>query len=328
MMLQVTNRNGSNATWARTRCPILLQARCALRVSLLGALTVAEVALANTETASSSTGETVTPNADLEQAAAPSSPVALTTPAVTTPARQQPPGEAPPVAPTGTDPASAEVDRLEELFRYFDSEYREFQLWGALAAIGSAAVTIPMGFFIRKHSDPNSLAAPLVLGLGAGELAGGIVLLAEPGGSDSDLAKLSTSLSKERATNRPSSEILRFFEAEWKQRADAARSLRHIWGVATMSVGVLGLGAGSYFAISDVSGVSRSDRTTFSATCLGVGGISLILGVRSFLLESPVELSWKVRRAGKPLHSSRLLQLDMAPLPLPGGGALAIGGIF
>lgn len=217
------------------------------------------------------------------------------------------------------DNSATQLAQLEEIFKHYDSEFSRFQLWGGLAAIGAGAVTIPMGFAIRNHSD--SIAAPVVLGLGAGEVVGGAVLLLGSSGSDAEFAKLSVFLTQERSTGKTSVEILRSVEEEWKRRADASQSMRRLGGVLGTSVGIIGLGTGTYFALSDVSGTSASERATLSALCLGVGGVSLMLGIRSFFFENPVEIAWRVRNAGRVIRSAQFLKLGVSPAPLPGGGA-------
>jgi len=224
--------------------------------------------------------------------------------------------------------SSAEVEQLGKMFDSYHSDFRKFQLLGAASLTVLGAITIPVGIAIRNHSNSQLLVGPIVIGLGAGEIGGATALILGSSGSDPDLSELATFLHQERARTSDSSSVLRAVETEWSRRVDGNRAYRMVGGVLGMTLGVLGTAGGTVFALSDISQLSRNDRYEIAAMGFSVGAFGLIAGMRSFFFESPIEVAWKVRHTGQPLRSSKQTQFGVIPVPLLGGGALAVEGKF
>jgi hypothetical protein len=167
-----------------------------------------------------------------------------------------------------------------------------------------------------------------VIGLGAGELAGGFVLLLGSSGSDADFARLADSLVEQQRSGKAASDVLRAIEAEWGQRARQASNIRFVGGILGVSAGAVGIGCGTYFAQAGASPSDKNQRNNLAAACFTLGGIGLVFGMREFFFESASEVAWKTRQAGRARASEKRLEIHVAPSFLPGGGALGVHGWY
>jgi hypothetical protein len=239
-----------------------------------------------------------------------------TAPVVVAPAPAPSTPAAPDPVPTRAASANEEnVAHLGETLERFESQFRTFQTAGGLSLLGAGALTLPVGIVIRKNS--RSVAGSLVIGLGTGELAGGLVLLLGSSGADADFASLNTSLKSRRAAGKAPFDILSSIELEWKAKAGAAHSRREIIGAISTGVGVLGLGTGTILSAKSVSGLSNSERYGDSAALLAIGGVSLLLGLRELCFEDPIEVAWHARQASQTFLNARTLRIsDVTYAPL------------
>jgi hypothetical protein len=166
----------------------------------------------------------------------------------------------------------------------------------------------------------------IAIGVGAGELAGGITLLLGGSGSARSSSDLYELLQERRRAGTPPARIVAEVEDAWRRSAEAAQASRRLAGGAGVGLGVLCVGAGSYLVMQRVSGLSASERFGYAATFLGVGGMSLILGMRSLFIEDTVEVGWRSYHAQG--AGQRLRLSDVAVVRVPGGTTVTLVGRF
>jgi hypothetical protein len=86
-------------------------------------------------------------------------------------------------------------------------------------------------------------------------------------------------------------------EQAWYEKATAARRARFRTGLVATGAGVVLMGLGSAIALADVqipsNTVRSEDRGVYASLCFGFGGLSLSSGIRTLLLEDPIESSWQ-----------------------------------
>lgn len=166
--------------------------------------------------------------------------------------------------------------------------------------------------------DDRSTARSMATGLSVtGALVaatGGAVLLANTGGNDNrtevglgliaggtgfalgSVLGLATSPAGEHekllATAR-SGAALDVVERDWQARADHARKLRHVVGVAAFALGALG------FAGAAVSASSEEPRSAWTVGLLSFGFAECILGTLAFSQPTTIESSWQTYRRSK-----------------------------
>ncbi|HEU4577099.1 MAG TPA: hypothetical protein VFS67_02520 [Polyangiaceae bacterium] len=110
-------------------------------------------------------------------------------------------------------------------------------------------------------------------------------------------------------------------DAAWKAKADEARTLRHVAGIADLSAGALGITAGSLLA-AGVGDLNHSDRLGWSVGSFVAGGLLTLGGVVTLLVPSSTEKGYQIA------FPASAVRMDVALAPAPGGGTLQLSGSF
>jgi hypothetical protein len=251
----------------------------------------------------------------------PVAPTAATPSPIRAPAATNPPQATrePPLAP---DPASAELERIDALISHYDRNFKQYQLWGSVTFLASAAVTIPAGIALMNRSA-NNVAGAAVLGLGVGEAVGALVLMIGSSGEDTDFVALADAVNAARQSGDPPWEQLARIEAAWKKRAAEAHASRQIAGVSGLALGVAGLAGGTYLALAHLESFSKNAQYGAAAACYGLSALGFGLGVRSFFFEAPSETAWRTYQAGRGVRSAKL-----SVGAVPGGAELELHASF
>lgn len=215
--------------------------------------------------------------------------------------------------------------RLQALLQHDNDSFQEYRLWGGLGFSAAGVLTLPMGIAIRHH-DEGRVGGVIAIGVGAGELAGGIALLAGGSGSARSPSDLYELLQERRRAGTPPARIVAEIEDAWRRSAEAAQASRRLAGGVGVGLGVLCIGAGSYLEVQRVSGLSASERFGYAAAFLGVGGMSLILGMRSLFIEDTVEVGW--RSYHEQGAGMRVRLSDVAVARVAGATTVALVGGF
>jgi hypothetical protein len=233
-----------------------------------------------------------------------------------------------PAAPTAaTDEQELEV--LTGLLTNLSSPSRGFRAWGGISALALGGATVPAGIAMFDKGY-NSFAATITLALGAGEVIGGILVLAFPSGPSARFQELSNLAEEQRAAGKSPGEIVSQVENKWRENADGSRSLRHVVGLLGVGTGTVCLAGGMYLAFADVpsTSLSKTEQYGFSAALLGLGYAGIIFGLQAFFFEEPVEAAWKTYIRAKPRRTSLLKLRGIGYAPAPGGGVLSLGATF
>ncbi|GAC1351415.1 MAG: hypothetical protein NVS3B20_06200 [Polyangiales bacterium] len=240
-----------------------------------------------------------------------------------------------PVAPASAPQPHPVVDerhelvKLESLLHRLADEGRGYRTYGALAALASGAATLPAGIVMARQ-DERSLY-PFVIGLGAGELVGGILILAW---NPDPFAHLQRSFDERKAAGMAPDKIVLETEREWRDEAKHTRLARKVvGGIATVVGGAsLGLGAWLAFSNSALSNLTPPERRGFATAFLGLGYLSAIVGLQTYFFETPIESSYQTYSqlvASPAITGSRArVSPRIGFAPLPGGGSIALVGSF
>ncbi|MFO0677078.1 MAG: hypothetical protein U0169_11110 [Polyangiaceae bacterium] len=178
---------------------------------------------------------------------------------------------------------------------------------GVVAAVSGASLVgaglVAHFEFDQTYGQPLAITGATILALGAWSLVlpGPLERLA----SDDSLA---------------APDALR---AAWKDKAQVERKNRRVTGVVTMALGALAAGSGLTLAFADL-GMSPSARRDWSIAAL-VGAGSLVgSGLVSFLVESDVEVGYRVAYG----EGATRTHLTAGFAPASGGGTAFVGGSF
>jgi hypothetical protein len=222
----------------------------------------------------------------------------------------------------GTVGKDQNLRQVEVLLLTYSEQERSRRLWVGLSALAAGAVTIPLGFVITRHTADDSFVGHVVLGLGGGQVGGGLAALVMP---ESGLPRLARALEESRAAGKTPAEILAAVEVEWERLADEARSTRQVVGIVGLSITVLALGGASYLALSDTSGLSSEARYNGSAALLGLGTLSLLGGLQALFVETSVETGWRTYRM---IGRTQAPVIGFTMVPTTGGGMVQLTGSF
>jgi hypothetical protein len=227
-----------------------------------------------------------------------------------------------------SDTSAAELARVESLLKHYDVAFEKYQLWAGLSVLAVGGITLPLGFVIHKQTGSSSPAGLIVIGVGGGEVGAGLLVTLGSSGLNADFTRLYDSLDQQRSSGKSPAAILVAVESEWKKRAEAARSIRRLTGVIETGLGVAAIGTGTYLTLEDVGGLSKEQRYNSSAALLGLGGVSLMFGLRTFFFEDEIEVAWSSRHADTRPATSLLGFGKVAYVPMRGGGVFSLRGAF
>jgi hypothetical protein len=112
-------------------------------------------------------------------------------------------------------------------------------------------------------------------------------------------------------------------EGAWRMKAQHARGRRHAGGVMSLSLGAIGIGAGSVLA-AGVGDMSKTRRENWAISTLAVGGAFAISGVIALLRRTSMERGYE---AAYP-SASPTARLDVSVAPGANGASLMLSGQF
>jgi len=110
-------------------------------------------------------------------------------------------------------------------------------------------------------------------------------------------------------------------DVAWKAKAEQARTLRHVSGITSLTLGAGSLTAGALLA-GGVGDLSGSDRTAWSIASFVAGGAVTLAGVVTLLRPSDMEKGYHLA------FPNPSVRADVALAPVPGGGTLQLFGTF
>jgi hypothetical protein len=201
---------------------------------------------------------------------------------------------------------------------HFQPESSRFRTWNGTRKLVVGSLSIPAGIFVLGRG--GDLPGAVLLGNGAVAIGGGLLdffFFKEP------FEELRSNFLR-RSTAMPASAAVFETEQEWYDKARTARRVRFRTGLVATGAGLVLIGLGSAVAFADVdipSKVVRSeDRGVYASLCFGFGGLSLSSGIRTLLLEDPIESSWQgYARARKAWAAMPSLQIMASPSTLGAG---------
>lgn len=241
-------------------------------------------------------------------------------------AEASPEGEAaPPVAQEANEAA-----RLGAFLERRREDRSQLRLATGITGLVVASVSIPLGVVMLSRDDERDHRAStyggmLSLGLGAGALLGAGLLLVTS--EATPLAELSDRYTQMKAEGASEANIVTSVEALWRDRAERERNLRKIAAVTSMVAGGLGLGLGTYLALSDPTRrTSRAELDGYAAGAIVFGGVLSLAGAQLFVFRGPTELSYEAYRVAKPTAGGGSVRVSVGAVP--SGASLGFVGSF
>ncbi len=137
-----------------------------------------------------------------------------------------------------------------------------------------------------------------------------------------------------RVLRRDEASALAAGEGALHRAADVARSERMDGGGLLAGLGVIALGWGTTFAAADFTSdaFSRRQQDGVAAAFLVGGAVSTVIGLRSLVMPSTAEVSWRGNnqsKCGRVSAGSAPTSIAFQAGPLAGGGASAgMSGTF
>lgn len=259
-----------------------------------------------------------------------SSPPPLPAPAKPPPEPQVVQGDITP-APANPTGDAVELQRMRAMLSTLAAGDSGYRLTSGIVGLGLGAVTIPIGISMlgRPNSSQDKYAyvgGGAVLGAGIGSVLGGVLNLAL---SFDPSVRIHDAFERRMQNGVPAASNIAETEADWRTRAHGAESARKLVGGLAIGVGVLGLGVGSYYALSPRMGsYERPEQDGVGALFIVGGMISVIAGLQSFFWKSNVESSWEGYRGAKGIAKATGFRPQIGAAVLPGGGLFSLQSPF
>lgn len=212
---------------------------------------------------------------------------------------------------------------MTSMLEHFQPESSRYRTWNGARKLIIGGLSIPAGIFVLERG--GEVPGFVLLGNGAIAIGGGLLdffVFKEP------FELLRADFLKRAATLPPAVAVYET-EQEWYERARAARRVRFRTGVVATGAGLVLIGLGSAIALADVqipsNTVRSEDRGVYASLCFGFGGLSLSSGLRTLLVEDPIESSWQgYARARKAWGSMPQVHL----MATPSSAGLGVSGSF
>jgi hypothetical protein len=203
-----------------------------------------------------------------------------------------------------------------------DRTQRVARLAGGIGAIVLGGLNIAGGCLVAFHGTPSDhwerpALGAVMLGVGAGMVAGAMSLLANPSSDETRYARW-------RAFAHIDALTLAHFEGEFAADAAHAHTGRLVDGTYYLGVAA---GGALTLALTPLAKFEGSARSVSYA----LGGIGLAVGVWQalvkFLVESSTERAYRLYQAGHtPEHAAN--RLSVTPLYATGGAGASLTGSF
>ncbi len=215
--------------------------------------------------------------------------------------------------------------RIEGELHVAAEQARDTRVALGVSGLVAGAALLPAGIGVATRSGdvPRSIGTGMVTGGGVSLFFAALSL------RSSKVEGLAASFDARRAAGVPEAEVIAQTESEWSSAAEDSRASRTRAGIVEIALGVAATGVGLTFLLAPagIGGMDRNTQYTAGSIVLGPGIPLLGVGVRSLLVASPEEASWKAHQAGRPAPS-RGPTASLGILPLPSGGGLAATGTF
>lgn len=183
--------------------------------------------------------------------------------------------------------AAADTGSAERVLAYWGEDDRSTARTMATGlSVTGALVAATGGAIVLANTDGNGNRTEVGIGLiagGTGFALGSVLGIAlRPAGEHEKLLGIARS-----------GAALDVVERDWQTRADEARRLRHIVGVAAFTLGALGLAGAA------VSASSEEPRNAWTVGLLSFGFAECIVGTLAFAQPTTIESSWQTYRRTK-----------------------------
>lgn len=214
------------------------------------------------------------------------------------------------------------IELMDAWLASLDRTQRVARLAGGIGAIVLGGLNIAGGCLVAFHGTPSDhwerpALGAVMLGVGAGMVAGAMSLLANPSSDETRYARW-------RAFAHIDALTLAHFEGEFAADAAHAHTGRLVDGTYYLGVAA---GGALTLALTPLAKFEGSARSVSYA----LGGIGLAVGVWQalvkFLVESSTERAYRLYQAGHtPEHAAN--RLSVTPLYATGGAGASLTGSF
>ncbi|AKU93885.1 hypothetical protein AKJ09_00549 [Labilithrix luteola] len=192
-----------------------------------------------------------------------------------------------------------EVAEMRNLLDHFETESSRYRVWNAVADTTLGAASLAAGGFVLERD--MAFGGFVLLARGAASVTSGVLDLTV---YRAPVERLRLHFAQRAASGMSADEVVRESAEEWRVVANHVRSTRIRSGVLSLAVGTLLTGLGMAVAIGNVGLPSESvdsvDRASFASIFTGFGAVTLSSGVRSLLVEDPIEAGWKAYAIHRP----------------------------
>ncbi|RYE95136.1 MAG: hypothetical protein EOO75_00060 [Myxococcales bacterium] len=227
----------------------------------------------------------------------------------------------------GEGPDEVQVRQMGSLLAHFEQESSRYRTWNSVVNFGMGALTLPAGGFILSREF--AISGTVLMARGAVSITSGVLDLTvyrQP------FEQLREHFIARTRSGMPAAEAIALTQREWAEKADAARRTRRRSGWVASSVGALMVGFGASLAIGDLGFPSRDlsskDRATFVSLLVALGSANVSTGLRSLLVEDPLEAGWQSYSALHPPATSWWSHAHLQVAAQPGGAMATLRGSF
>jgi hypothetical protein len=210
-----------------------------------------------------------------------------------------------------------------ELTLYAREGKRE-RLSSNLTSAALGALLLPVGI-VLNHRDDELLQIT-----GVGLIAGGAVQLGMSLGVffPTDVEQVAAHHAQRKASGKPTEQVIRETEAEWKHEAEVETKAWRWAGSIQLAIGLAALPIGMTVLLKDqVGSMPHKRQINVASSLIGIGIPYLLTGVRMLFSTNPTEASW---RASEGARQSWAIQTANAlrVAPARGGAVFAASGRF
>ena len=220
-----------------------------------------------------------------------------------------------------------QLRQMGSLLAHFERESSRYRTWNSVVNFGMGAMALPAGGFILSREF--AFSGTVLMVRGAVSITSGVLDLAvyrQP------FEQLREHFIARTQSGMPAAEAIALTQREWAEKAAAARRTRRRSGWVTSSVGALMVGFGASLAIGNLgfpsNDLSSKDRATFVSLLVALGSANVSTGLRSLLVEDPLESGWQSYSALHPPSASWWTNAHLQVAAQPGGAMATLRGSF
>lgn len=219
----------------------------------------------------------------------------------------------------GEIPDEVQLRQMGSLLSHFEQESSRYRTWNSVVNFGMGALTLPAGGFILSRDF--AFSGTVLLVRGTVSVTSGVLDLAvyrQP------FEQLREHFVERTRSGMPAAEAIELTRREWAEKAAVVRRARLRSGWISSSVGALMVGFGASVAIGNLGFPSNDlpskDRATFVSLLVALGSANVSTGLRSLLVEDPLEAGWHSYAA---MHSTSWWSSAHVQVTAQPGGAMA-----